>query len=242
MEMATVFNNLISLLTLLFLEIILGIDNLIFVSIASSRLPVEQQPGARRFGLLLALFTRLLLLAAVSWLARFTVPLFSIADFAVSGRDLLMFFGGLFLLYKATLEIHSEFDHLEKDIATKKASTNFILVITQIAILDIVFSLDSVMTAVGMTQQYWIMATAITLSIIVMIISSEPLSAFIEKNPSIKMLAVSFILMVGMILIADGIHFHVPREYIYFAISFSLFVEVLNLSLRKKRRLKQDKN
>ncbi len=225
---------IISLLTLLFLEIVLGIDNLVFVSIAASRLPAKQQPTARNFGLILALVTRLILLASISWIASFTYPLFSISDFAVSGRDLLLGLGGLFLMIKGTIEIHEEFEIHDSPKKRRLAQT-FVKVIVQIAFLDIVFSLDSVITAVGMTQEYWIMATAIILAIIFMLYANHPLSRFIEKNPSIKMLAMSFILMIGMVLIADSLHYHVPRGYIYFSIGFSLFVETLNITLRKRK-------
>lgn len=222
----------LSLGTLLFLEIVLGIDNLIFVSIASQSLPKHQQKSARQFGLLLALFTRLLLLGTVNYLAHFTDPLFFMHGVGISGRDMLLTAGGLFLIYKGTDEIHGEFQTREEK--KKLLSKKFVTVIIQIAILDIVFSFDSVITAIGMTQEFTIMALAIILAIFFMIFASNPLSAFIEKNPSVKMLAISFILMVGMVLIADGCHFHVPRGYIYFAITFSMFVETMNILLRKK--------
>lgn len=233
---------LLSLLTLLFLEIVLGIDNLIFVSLAASRLPVNKQPSARNFGLILALVTRLALLASASWLASFTHPLFSIMNFDISGRDLLLGIGGLFLMVKGTLEIHEEFDSLAKKHAKKparKVAQTFFGVITQIAFLDIVFSLDSVITAIGMTQEFWIMATAIILAILFMLYANHPLSKFIIQNPSIKMLAISFIIMIGTVLIADSLHFHIPRGYVYFSIGFSLFVETLNM-LYRKRKVKQD--
>lgn len=225
-------HQLISLATLLFLEIILGIDNLIFVSIASQSLPRHQQSRARRFGLLLALITRLLLLGSVNYIAQFTTPLFTLFDTGVSGRDILLTGGGLFLIYKSTDEIHGEFQsRAEKE---RRIAKTFITVIIQIAILDIVFSFDSVITAIGMTQDFLIMALAIMIAILFMIFAADPLSHFIEKNPSVKMLAISFILMVGMVLIADGFHFHIPRPYIYFAITFSLFVESMNIIARKR--------
>lgn len=223
----------ISLLTLLFLEIVLGIDNLVFVSIACQRLPKHQQAMARKFGLLLALFTRLLLLSCVNFLANFRDPILTINQYNLSGRDILLMAGGLFLLYKGTDEIHAEFQKNDDKII--KIGKSFLIIICQIAVLDIIFSLDSVITAIGMTQQFYIMALAICIAILVMIFASTPLSNFIEANPSVKMLAVSFILMVGMVLIADGFHFHIPRAYIYFAIAFSLFVETLNIVLSKKK-------
>lgn len=224
---------LLSLLTLLFLEIVLGIDNLVFISITSNQLPKSQRANARIIGLVLALILRLLLLTFITYLAGLTHPLFSVNNMQISLRDILLTCGGLFLIYKATSEIHAEFSS-EEDQKIGKSAT-FLWVILQICLLDIVFSLDSILTAIGMVQEYWIMVSAIILSILVMIFANVPLSNFIENNPSIKMLAISFILMVGMVLIADGFHFHVPRPYIYCAIAFSLFVESLNITARKKK-------
>jgi predicted tellurium resistance membrane protein TerC len=181
--------------------------------------------------------TRLLLLASAIWLTKLTTPLFTIFDHAFSGRDIFLITGGLFLLTKATQEIHAEIEPLDKDkptVSAKKAS--FSMIVTQIAILDIVFSLDSVLTAIGLTQHFYLMAAAITIAIIAMIFASEPLSAFVEKHPTIKMLALSFLILIGMVLIADGFSFHIPRGYIYFAMAFSLGVEVLNQVRRKRRR------
>lgn len=223
----------ISLLTLLFLEIVLGIDNLVFVSIASQNLKKAQQKKARQVGLMLAMVTRLLLLALASFIASLQQPLFSIAGHHFSGSHLLFIAGGVFLLYKGTEEVHAEFK--EDNEGNIKGAKSFAKVITQIALLDIVFSFDSVITAIGMTKEYAIMATAIILSIVVMILASHRLSEFIEKNPTVKMLALSFILMVGMILIADGFNHHIPRGYIYFAITFSLFVESMNILLRQQK-------
>lgn len=236
-----------SLLTLLFLEIVLGIDNLIFVSLAASHLPPKQQPAARNFGLMLALVTRLLLLASANWLASFTEPLFAINHFDVSGRDILLGLGGLFLIAKGTLEIHGEFDEIICDPTDShgkkiKGKNKLLLVIIQIALLDIVFSLDSVITAIGMTQQFSIMAIAIVLAILFMLYANHPLSKFIVQNPSIKVLAISFIIMIGTVLVADSLHFHVPRAYIYFSIGFSLFVETINLLLRKHKTKHGDKS
>ena len=233
------FDILMSLITLTFLEIVLGVDNLIFISISSSRLPQAQQKLARRVGLLLALATRLVLLASVLWLIGLTKPWFSVMNFSFSGRDLFLIGGGLFLLYKSTFEIHDEFEGEEENHAGKKAPS-FLWVVVQIAILDIIFSLDSVFTAVGMTQNYWVMASAIIIAVCLMIFASEPLSRLVLRLPTIKMLALSFLLMIGTILIADGFHFHIPREYIYFALSFSVLVETLNLlvAARRKRRRK----
>ncbi len=226
-----------SLFTLTILEIVLGIDNLVFISVISARLPVEQQRRARQFGLCLAWVTRLLLLASAIWLSRLTAPLFSIADFSVSIRDIFLLCGGLFLIVKATQEIHHEMD-MATGPEHKGKPKRFWAVILQIGILDIIFSLDSVITAIGLTQRFWIMAISITIAVIVMIWSSETMSRFIQKHPTIKILAFSFLILIGTMLIADGAHYHIPRGYIYFAISFSLFVEWLNSVHRKRQRKK----
>jgi len=227
---------LISLLTLTVLEVVLGIDNLVFLAIISNRLPQHQQKKARRFGLTLAWVTRLLLLFSAIWLTKLVHPFLTIFNFDLSGRDLFLMIGGLFLLTKATQEIHAELEPIkkEKNISVKFAS--FSMIVAQIAILDIVFSLDSVLTAIGLTDRFWLMAVAITFAIFTMIFLSEPLSRFIERHPTIKMLALSFLIMIGMVLVADGFHFHVPRGYVYVAMAFSLFVEVLNMTVRKRKR------
>lgn len=228
---------LFSLATLTLLEIVLGIDNLVFISIASSRLPQEKQKTARRFGLVLALVTRLMLLASVAWLTRLTQPLFTLLDHAFSIRDVLLLTGGLFLIYKGTIQIHAE-TVPEEEVSISQTMTSQLGVILQIGILDIVFSFDSVFTAVGMTKEYWIMATAITIAIICMIVASEPLSRFIERRPTVKILALSFILLIGTLLVADSFHFHVPRGYVYFAISYAVFVEVLNTMVHRRKLTK----
>lgn len=226
---------LVSFLTLTVLEIVLGIDNLIFLAIISQKLPQHQRKKARRIGLTLAWVMRLILLASALWLTRLTKPLFTISSFAFSGRDLFLLVGGLFLIWKATQEIHNDLDpnHTQKSVSLKKVT--FSSVITQIALLDIVFSLDSVLTAIGLTQHYWIMASAITIAILTMVFASEPLSKFVNKHPTIQMLALSFLILIGMVLIADAFAFHIPRAYVYFAMGFSVAVECLNL-LRRKRR------
>jgi predicted tellurium resistance membrane protein TerC len=215
--------------------VILGVDNLVFLAVVSAKLPKEQQKLARRLGLIFALVTRLILLASVVWLVHLKNPLFTLFDVAFSFRDLLLIGGGLFLLVKATQEIHQEMEP-DKTITIKHIYANVITIIIQIGLLDIVFSLDSVFTAVGLTNTYWIMATAICIAILAMIFLSEPLSAIVHNHPTIKMLAFSFLLLIGVMLIADGFHFHVPREYIYFAICFSVLVEILNSMVRKKRK------
>jgi predicted tellurium resistance membrane protein TerC len=236
MDLSTIAHVLLSLFTLTLLEIVLGIDNLVFIAVSSSRLPIHQQKTARRLGLLFALVTRLLLLASVVWLIGLKRPLFSLFDYHFSIRDLLMISGGLFLIYKGTQEIHTEMD-TSKDTGPIRLYAKPLAVIIQISLLDIIFSLDSVFTAVGLTTEYWIMATAIFIAILTMIFLSEPLSQLIHKKPSIKMLALSFLLLIGVVLIADGLQFHIPREYIYFAICYSIFVEILN-SLAQRRRKK----
>lgn len=235
MELALIGDLLVSLLALITLEIILGVDNLVFISILSSRLPQEQQKLARRVGLSLALITRLLLLASAVWLIHLTEPLFTIFEHSISFRDLFLFLGGLFLLVKGTIEIHKEIDHASKIEVSKKYAT-FSIVIAQIAIFDIIFSLDSILTAVGLTDNLLIMAIAIIIAVIVMILASEHIHYFIQQYPTVKMLALSFLLLIGVVLIADGLSFHIPRGYIYFALFFSLMVETLNNVMHHKRK------
>lgn len=225
----------LSLVTLTILEVVLGIDNLVFLSILSHKLPRAQQALARRVGLTLAWVTRLMLLASAVWLAKLVTPLFSIFTLEVSGRDLFLFVGGMFLLAKATQEIHHELEpQAEEKPHVETKSALFWWVIVQIALLDVVFSLDSVLTAIGLSDHFWVMATAISIAIIAMVFLSEPLSDFIERHPSVRMLALSFLILIGMVLIADAFKTHIPRGYIYFAMGFSLSVESLNL-WRSKR-------
>lgn len=224
-----------SLLTLTALEIVLGIDNLVFISIISSRLPKHQQAAARRGGLAVAVVTRLLLLATIAWLAGVTAPLLSLGDHPVSLRDMVLLAGGLFLLAKGTTEIHATVEGVEDEMCQVRVSS-FGWVIVQIAILDIVFSLDSVITAVGMAQHLPVMAAAIIIAVLIMIFAAEPLSRFINEHVSIKMLALSFLILVGMALVAEGVGFHVPKGYLYFAIAFSAGVEALNLAATRRRR------
>lgn len=226
-----------SLLTLTALEIVLGIDNLVFISILSNNLPEHQQASARRTGLAAAVITRLLLLATIAWLAGVTQPLFFVMDHAVSLRDIVLIGGGLFLLAKGTTEIHTTVEGVEEEMRAPKAAS-FVAVIVQIMILDIVFSLDSVITAVGMAQHLSIMATAIVIAVAVMLFAAEPLSRFIHEHLSVKMLALSFLILVGVALIADGMGFHIPKGYLYFAIAFSVAVEALNLTATRRRRAK----
>lgn len=223
-----------ALLTLTALEIVLGIDNIIFLSIIVSKLPVEQQARARFLGLAGALLTRVALLFSLSWLASLTAPLFTVMGHEISGRDLVLILGGLFLLYKSVSEIHESLEGHGDDPAaqTTRAVTGFVSAIVQIMILDIVFSLDSVITAVGMTSNLPVMVAAIVIAIITMMFFAGPLSNFVDRHPTIKILALSFLIMVGGALVGEGFGAHVPKGYIYFAMAFSVGVEMLNLRLR----------
>ena len=222
----------VAFLTLCVLEIVLGIDNVIFIAILAGKLPSHQQARARFIGLTLAMVTRVLLLLSVAWMARLTKPLFSLFQHDVSGRDLILIMGGLFLVWKSTHEIHSKLEFDESHGAERKVTT-FSSVITQIVLLDIVFSLDSVITAVGMVNNIPIMVAAVMVAVVFMMFFSGPISAFVERHPTVKMLALSFLLLIGVTLIADGFGQHVPKAYIYFAMGFSVFVEVLNIRSRK---------
>jgi predicted tellurium resistance membrane protein TerC len=217
-----------SLLTLTAMEIVLGIDNLIFLAILADRLPPERRQSARRIGLVLALGMRLGLLAAISWLMRLTTPLFEILGNSFSWRDLILIGGGLFLVYKGTAEVHERIEGEDEHAAGPQRQAGFLSTIVQIVLLDIVFSLDSVITAVGMANQLWVMMVAVTLAVILMLVSAGPLAAFINRHPTVKMLALSFLLLIGTMLVADGFGVHVPRGYIYAAIGFSALVEMLN--------------
>lgn len=226
-----------SLLTLTVLEIVLGIDNLVFIALTAGRLPPENRAKARKVGLCLALITRLLLLATISWIVGLTQTLFEVSGHAVSWRDLVLISGGFFLLYKGTVEIHHGMEEENDEGAAPRRKVSFLSVVTEIMVLDIVFSLDSVITAVGMADQYLVMASAIVIAVILMLWASGPLSVFIHKHPTVKMLALSFLLLVGMTLVADGAGFHVPKGYIYAAIGFSIIVETLNqLTAKRKKR------
>ena len=224
---------LIALATLTFLEIVLGVDNIIFISILSGKLPPDQQPKARRIGLLLAMGTRILLLFSLAWVIRLTAPLFTALGQEISGRDLILILGGLFLLGKSTHEIHDRLEG-EEGHATAKVVASFASVLVQIALLDIVFSLDSVITAVGMVDELWVMITAVVISVVIMMLAAEPISAFVHRHPTVKMLALSFLLLIGMSLVAEGFDHHIPKGYVYFAMGFSVFVEAINLRVRKK--------
>jgi predicted tellurium resistance membrane protein TerC len=224
---------LIGLVTLTFMEIVLGIDNIIFISILAGKLPAEQQARARQVGLGLALVIRILLLLTVSWIARLTEPWFTIMGMGISGRDLILLGGGLFLLAKATHEIHVRLEG-ETGHESAKVAPSFSAVIVQILLLDVVFSLDSVITAVGMVEDIMVMIIAVIIAISIMLLSATRISDFVNKHPTVKMLALSFLLLIGFMLMLEGLHQHVPKGYIYFAIGFSVFVEMLNLRMRGK--------
>ncbi len=222
----------IALLTLTILEIVLGVDNVIFISILAGKLPYEQQNRARQTGLGLAMITRIMLLCFLAWLINLTKPLFTLFHYEISGRDLILIGGGLFLLAKATHEIHQKLEG-EQGHASVRVKAAFWSVIVQILLLDIVFSLDSVITAAGMAKQLGVMILAVIIAVIFMLFTAKAVSHFIEQHPTIKMLALSFLLLIGVSLIAEGLDHHIPKGYIYFAMAFSVFVEMLNLRLRK---------
>jgi predicted tellurium resistance membrane protein TerC len=223
----------ISLVTLTALEIVLGIDNIIFISILAGKLPAAQQARARQTGLMLALVTRVLLLCSLAWMVKLTAPLFAISRFELSGRDLILLGGGLFLIVKSTLEIHEKLEGAE-DRANPRGAAKFGAIIIQILLLDIVFSLDSVITAIGMANNLAVMITAVVIALLVMLRYAGAVSDFVHHHPTLKMLALSFLLLIGVTLVAEGTHQHVNKGYIYFAMAFSFAVELLNLKLRKK--------
>lgn len=222
----------IGLLTLTVLEIVLGIDNIIFISILSGKLPADQQAKARRIGLALAMIMRILLLLSLSWIIGLTRPLFEIFGFDVTGRAIILIGGGLFLIAKSTHEIHNKLEGAEGQ-GPVRAVPSFSAVLVQIILLDVVFSLDSVITAVGMVDEIAVMITAVVLAVGVMMIAAEPVAGFVERHPTIKMLALSFLLLIGVNLIGEGFGLHIPKGYTYFAMGFAVFVEMLNLKLRK---------
>jgi len=227
-------NIWVAFATLALLEIVLGIDNLVFLSVVTERLPEHQAKRARRIGLAGALLMRIALLFAISWIIGLTRPIFTVMEFTVSWRDVILGAGGLFLLVKGTLEIHSEVEGDDHD--GPRVALGMTAAIVQIMILDMVFSLDSVITAVGMTEHLPVMVAAVVLAILVMFFAAEPVADFIQRHPTMKMLALSFLLLVGVALCADALHFHIPRGYLYFAIAFSLMVEILNHLARRRRR------
>jgi predicted tellurium resistance membrane protein TerC len=243
--------GLMALFTLTVLEIVLGIDNVVFIAILTSKLPKEKQAKIRNIGLLLAMVMRLILLAVAYLIVQLTEPLFTVLDRDITGKSILLIVGGLFLIAKATLEIHHLIDHVEQGIAevpdpeikrgisVKKATVSVASVLTQVLMLDLVFSLDSVITAVGMTSNYWIMATAVIISIAVMLIFAGAIANFVNTHPTMKTLALSFLVLIGMLLVAEGIGEHFPRGYVYFAMVFAILVEIINMKAGLRKIKKQ---
>ncbi|MBP1846900.1 putative tellurium resistance membrane protein TerC [Rhizobium petrolearium] len=231
----------VALVTLVVMEVVLGIDNLIFISILTNKLPAEHRVKARRIGIGLALIMRLALLGTIAWIVQLTTPIFEAFGHGFSWKDLILIAGGLFLVWKATKEIHHNVDPADhnEDFIASSATTGFAAAIGQILLLDLVFSIDSIITAVGMTEHLPIMVTAVVIAVTVMLVAATPLANFIEKNPTIVMLALAFLLMIGTTLIADGMGFHVPKGYVYAAMAFSALVEVLNMFARNARRKKK---
>ena len=227
---------LLALVTLTVLEIVLGVDNVIFISILAGKLPADQQERARRMGLMAAMVMRVLLLLSLAWIIRLTAPLFSVLGQEISGRDLILLGGGLFLLAKATVEIHEKLEGVEGH-RSAAVAPSFAAVIGQIMVLDIVFSLDSVITAVGMADDLWVMIAAVILAVGVMLMSARAISDFVNHHPTVKVLALSFLLLIGMSLVAEGLDQHIPKGYIYFAMAFSVFVELVNLRVSRKQRV-----
>jgi predicted tellurium resistance membrane protein TerC len=225
----------IALLTLTVLEVVLGIDNIIFISILAGKLPDEQQKRARTIGLLMAMLMRVALLFSIAWIVRLTAPLFTIVGQEISGRDIILLAGGLFLLAKATHEIHEKLEG-EEGTTISRVMPSLTSVIVQISLLDIVFSLDSVITAVGMAKEVGVMVAAVVIAVGIMLVAANPISKFVNRHPTVKMLALSFLLLIGMSLVAEGLEFHIPKGYVYFAMGFSVLVEVLNIQLRRKTK------
>ena len=226
-------NAWLGLLTLTALEIVLGIDNIIFISILSSKLKSEEQPKARKLGLMGAFVSRMLLLLSIAWVVKLTAPLFHVGSLPISGRSLILIVGGLFLIAKATYEIHGKLEGEEHDTGTKKVLPSLTAVVIQIMLIDIIFSLDSVITAVGMVQQISIMVVANIIALGIMLMAAGPISAFVDRHPTVKMLALSFLVLIGTNLVAEGFGQHIPKGYTYFAMGFSVMVEMLNIRLRK---------
>lgn len=228
----------ISLVTLTVLEIVLGIDNLVFISIIAGKLPEEEQERASRIGLGLAMGMRILLLLSIAWIARLTTPLITVFSQEISGRDIILLAGGLFLIGKSTFEIHDRLEG-EEGHADAKVKPTFASVITQILLLDLVFSLDSVITAIGIADEIFVMVTAIVVAVIIMVLAVDTINDFVNRHPTVKMLALSFLLLIGFSLVVEGLHQHIPKGYIYFAMGFSVFVEVLNLRWRTAAQAKE---
>ncbi len=232
-------NNLAALFALTSLEIVLGIDNIVFLAILVDKLPPEKRAKARVVGLILAMFFRIALLLCISWIMLLTEPWFNLFGVNFAGKNLILLGGGLFLLFKATHEMHNSVEEDAHELKPNRAKVSFAAVIAQIILIDMVFSIDSVVTAVGMVEEIWVMIAAVVIAIIVMLIFSKKISDFITEHPTIKMLALSFLLLVGVMLVADSVGSHIPRGYLYFAMTFSLFVEMMNMKTRKKLERKR---
>ena len=240
MEIFLLPETWIALLTLTFLEIILGVDNIIFISIISNKLPIDQQAKARNLGLLFAMVFRIGLLLAISWIIKFTEPIISIYEFDLSGKDLILAGGGLFLLFKSTLEIHHKMEGVPEEVKANSAKS-MSSVIVQIILLDMIFSFDSILTAVGLVQEVIIMIIAVVIALIIMMVFAGKISTFINKHPTLQILALSFLILIGFMLLVEGFHVEVPKGYIYFAVFFSLGVEIINMKMRKKKDVNEDK-
>jgi predicted tellurium resistance membrane protein TerC len=240
MDIMVIFDpaHLVTLITLALLEIVLGIDNVIFIAILSGRLPAHQQNSGRQIGLIVALLTRILLLLSLTWIMRLVEPLFTVAGNEISGRDLILLVGGLFLIAKSTMEMHHSLEGVDTHVGGNAKQISFWGTIAQIAVLDIVFSLDSVITAVGLSNEIAVMVVAIIIAVIVMLAFSGALSRYIEKHPTIKILALSFLSLIGMSLVAEGFDFHIEKGYIYFAMAFSVIVELINIRMRASQPVK----
>ena len=235
MDWITDPNALVGLLTLTALEIVLGIDNIIFISILSSKLPKPEQPRARKLGLAGAFVTRILLLLSIAWIVRLTTPLFRLVGIDFTGRSLILLVGGLFLIAKATFEIHGKLEGSDEQAEGRNVASSLVAVVVQIMLIDIVFSLDSVITAVGMVSEVQIMIAANVVALVIMLAASTPISDFVDRHPTIKMLALAFLVLIGTNLVAEGLGHHIPKGYTYFAMFFSFFVEMLNLKLRARQ-------
>ena len=229
------YQIIISLLTLIALEVVLGIDNIIFISILAGKLPAEQQKKARNWGILLAMVMRLLLLAAISVILKLDNELFSVAGIGFSGKDLILILGGLFLIYKSTKEIYHKMEGEPDDKEQKINKGNFAKIIGQILILDLVFSVDSIITAVGLANELWVMYTAVIVTVIIMLIAAAPISNFVNKHPAFKILALSFLLLIGFTLLVEGFDVHIPKGYVYFAMAFAFLVDVIQMKVSGKK-------
>ena len=234
MEILLQPENIIALLTLTFLEIVLGVDNIIFISIVSNKLPEHQRAKTRTLGLALAMIFRIALLFSISWIIGFTEPLFTVLDFEFSTRDVILLGGGVFLIYKSTMEIHHKMEG-EHDSSGKKTVTTMLQAIVQIVALDLIFSFDSILTAIGLTTELMLMVIAVVIAMVVMMIFASRISGFIQKHPTLEILALSFLILIGFMLTIEAFEYHVPKGYIYFAVFFSLIVEVINIRIRKRK-------